>query len=936
MSRYLLEDMAFRQHQATETSERLMRAQLSKPLVIRTKLRPPVRRGGLVPRPDLVARLCDIRRPRLATIQAAAGFGKTSLLSQCYERIRAGQSAAWLSLDASDNNYSRFLAHLLAAIETSGIELTREFKYVVRYGARLAPSTCGDLLTTALDSHKCGLTICVDDFHLLDDAPSSQLVSQLLLAPRSSVSWVLASRATLASLPLNRLRLLNELLEIDTQSLKFSDAESHEFLCGALGESLEPTLSRLLTERTEGWVAGLQLASLGLRAVPNRAELIRGFTGANRNVADFLRDTVLSNLDDQTREFLLATSILPRLSVELCNFVTGHTDARLRLDVLETLNLFIFSLDDERRWYRYHHLFAEFLEQRLLDHDPVRARQLQERASVWFEESGCALEAIELALRAQAYARAARLLDELGLFDKGQAGPLEHLARRIPKQVLEQFPNLELERIYGWEADWNFTRSRSGLNRLKRVLQEWRSGRRPVPEHVDLDYIAAKIAHREMMVLFVSDDMVGTRKACEEWLAARYGADTHMEISTVGALLAARREHYDCAGIDATAAALHDQYQRAQWSFGEIFQDCISGLSFFQVGDATRAREMYERSLEVAASLHGKPSPLASMSALLLAEVYYEQNRLPEARALVADYLDISHGLGYVDKLIAAYVTKARLEASDGQYEIAQQTLDEGDRCARVTGFFRLQAQVACERMRQMLLMGNSAAVIDLARQSGLLGSCATVQPHEGVTSVTECLAISWARAARANGDIDGAIRLLKNWYRFVMERHCYRAGLRLGIELATLFYVRDDMSAAGNYVCEAIRIGAPHRFMRSFIDAGEEIRQLLEAVVSGRLVDDDTLVYVRELLQGFTSEKTWIEPPQQAAVGSVRPGEFTHREVDILELAASDVPNREIARRLVLSEHTVKWYWKQIFGKLNVHRRLQAVISARAAGVIH
>jgi ATP/maltotriose-dependent transcriptional regulator MalT len=914
-----------------------MRTQLSKPMVLRTKLRPPVRRGGLVPRPDLVARLCDARRLRLATIQAAAGFGKTSLLSQCYERIRGEQPAAWLSLDASDNDYSRFLAHLLAAIEASGIELTRQFKYVVRYGSRLAPSTCGDLLTSALESDKCALTICVDDFHLLADATSTQLLSQLLLAPRSNISWVLASRTTLASLPLSRLRLLNELLEIDTQALKFSDAESHQFLCSAVGESLEPTLSRLLTERTEGWVAGLQLASLGLRAVGNRAELIRSFTGANRNVADFLRDTVLSNLDDQTRDFLLATSILPRLSVELCNFVTGRTDARLRLDLLETLNLFIFSLDDERRWYRYHHLFAEFLEQRLHDGDPARARQLQERASLWFEESGCALESIELALRAQAHVRAARLLDELGLFDKGQAGPLERLARQIPKSVLEQFPNLELERIYAWEADWNFTRSRSGLNRLKRITHEWRSGRKPVPEHVDLDYIAAKIAHREMMVLFVSDDMVGTRKACEEWLAARHGADTHMEISTAGALLAARREHYDCAGIDAASAALHEQYQRAQWTFGEIFQYCVSGLSFFQMGDATRAREMYECSLEAAASLHGKPSPLASMPALLLAEVYYEQNRLPEARALVVDYLDIAHGLGYVDKLIAAYVTKARLEASDGQYEIAQQTLDEGDRCARSTGFFRLQAQITSERMRQMLLLGNSAAVIDLARQSGLLGSCATIQPHEGVTSVTECLAMSWARAARANGDIDGAIRLLKNWYRFVMERQCYRSGLRLCVELATLFYIRDDMSAARHYTCEAIRIGAPHHLLRTFIDAGEEIRHLIQAVICEHLIDGAAFEYAQEVLQGSTSEKTWIEPPNQAlTVPGLRAGEFTHREVDILELAASDVPNREIARRLVLSEHTVKWYWKQIFGKLNVHRRLQAVISARAAGVIH
>ncbi|MEP6547558.1 MAG: LuxR C-terminal-related transcriptional regulator [Gammaproteobacteria bacterium] len=912
-----------------------MRTQITKPPVIKTKLRPPVRRGGLVPRPELLGRLCDTRRYRLATIQAAAGFGKTSILYQCYERIRSEQPTAWLSLDASDNDYQRFLMHLLAAIEASGVELGREFKHIARFGSRLAPGTCADLLTSALDSDQCRLMICLDDFHLLDDLLSAQLLSQLLLAPRSGISWLLASRTALASLPLNRLRLLNELLEIDTQALKFSDSEGHEFLCLAAGDTLEPSLSRLLNERTEGWVAGLQLASLGLRAVGNRAESIQGFTGANRNVADFLRDAVLSNLDSGTQDFLLATSILPRLSVELCNFVTGQSDARQRLDVLETLNLFIFSLDDERRWYRYHHLFAEFLEQRLCDRDPNRVRYLQERASLWFEESGCALEAIELALRAQAHERAAHLLDGLGLFDKGQAGALERLAQRIPKGVLEQFPNLELERIYAWEADWNFTRSRVGLNRMKRVLHEWRSGRRPVPEHVDPDYIAAKIAHREMMVLFVSDDMVGTRKASEEWLAARHNADTHMEISTAGALLAARREQYDCAGIEAAAAALHEQYVCAQWTFGEIFQDCISGLSFFQSGNAARAREMYERALQAAVLLHGKLSPLASMPALLLAEVHYEQNHVAEARALIDDYLEISHGLGYVDKLIAAFLTKARLEASDGQYEIAQRTLDDADACARTTGFGRLQAQVLCERMRQLLAAGNPAAVIDLARQAGLLGSSAMVQPHSGVTTITECLAISWAYAARASGDIDGAIRLLKNWYRFVMERQCLRSGLRLGVELAALYCLRDDMSAARHHLCEAIRIAAPNRLARSFIDAGAEIRHLLQAVVVGHPVDEASRQYARELLRGFTAEKTWVEPEYQVPAGQVRM-ELTHREVDILELAAGDVPNREIARRLVLSEHTVKWYWKQIFGKLNVHRRLQAVISARAGGLIH
>ncbi|HTY48886.1 MAG TPA: LuxR C-terminal-related transcriptional regulator [Steroidobacteraceae bacterium] len=896
--------------------------------MLRTKLRPPVRRGGLVPRPELVTPMCGTHR-RLATIQAAAGFGKTTLLAQCYEQARAVRPAAWLSLDAADNDYPRFLAHLLAALEGSGAVPGRELRQVARFGSSLAPGTCADLLTTALDGAG-PLTVCVDDFHLLDDGVGVQLLAQLLLAPRSSLCWLLASRTAPAALPLHRLRLLDELLELDARALKFSDAQTHEFLCGAVGRPLEPAVTRALAERTEGWVAGLQLASLGLRAAADPAGVISGFSGAYRSVADFLRDAVLAQLDEPTREFLLLTSVLPRLTVELCNCVTGRGDARERLDQLEAMNLFIFSLDEERRWYRYHHLFAEFLEQRLRDRNPARACAAQVCASQWFEESGCTLEAIELALRAQAWERAARLLDELGLFDRGQAGTLERLAAKIPKGVLEQFPNLQLERIYGWEADWDFDRSRAGLNRLKGVLQAWRSGRQPVPGHVNLDYIAAKIAHREMMVLFVSDDLPGTRAACERWLAAGYCADVHMQVSTAGALLAARSAQYDCVGLPAAAAALHEQYRRAQWSFGEIFQCCISGLAFFRAGDVARAREMYECGLESACALHGRLSPLASMPALLLAELHYEQDRPAQARDLIGDYLGISHGLGYVDKLIAAYVTRARLEADDGRPAAAQQTLDEGEKCARMTGFARLQAHVLRERMRQLLECGQAAAVVDVARQAGLLGSCADLQPRAGATSLTECRAVGWAYAARAGGDVDGAIRLLKNWYRFTLDRQCHRPALGLAVELAVLFRIREDASAARQYLCEALRLAAPGGLIRPF--TGAAVRQLLVEVLGQRPLPGAAAEHARAVL-GVGHEPAWMPAP--AAAAGVRGDEFSHREVDILELAAGDVPNREIARRLVLSEHTVKWYWKQIFGKLNVHRRLQAVISARAAGLI-
>ncbi len=902
--------------------------------VNKTKLRPPSRRGQLVERPALLKRLDARPRLRLSLIQAPAGFGKSSLLSQLYHSVRAaGEAAVWLSIDAGDNDCDRFLQHLVAAFELLGVPFDAHTKEALCSGARLPATTACDLLGNALAELEKDVVVCIDDAHVLTDRAVGQLLASLMQSPSSRMSWVLATRVTPTDLPLSRLRLLGELSEIGARELKFSARESQEFFATTASVPLEESLAARLNERTEGWVAGLQLASLGLKQGEAAAAVIERFSGLNRTVAEFLDAEVLTRLDEPTVRFLLETSILTRMCTDLCNHVTERTDARARLDSLEAANLFLFSLDEERTWYRFHHLFATFLEQRLREFYPERARTLHERASVWLEDNGCAIEAIEHALRARSFARAARLLDRLNLYENGQIALQERLALQIPLPVLEQFPNLQLERIWGWEADWDFAKSRAALQRMRRVLQDWRAGKRPVPEDVDIDYIAAKHEHREMMVCLVSDDMAGTRRLSERWLAAGHPTDRHMEVSTSGALMAARREHYSCDGAAATAAALRDAYQRAQFGFGAIFQDCISGLTFLMRAELAAARSVYERALDTSITMHGRRSPLASMPALLLAEIHYEHNQLREARALIEDHLDVAHGLGYVDKLIAGYLTKSRLEVLDGQHEAARRTLDEAERRAAATGFERLRAHVLAERLRQLALLGNKDEAIELARRSDLLGSSTRFQPHESVTTRNEILAIAWSRAAVAQGELDGPIRLLKNWYRFTSERGCYRSSVRLAVELAAVLYERNDLAAACRHICEALRQGSEGRLMRTFMDGGPRVQEVLAAAVSGAGgLREAELVYATELLRAFESERRWCAP---ASTPEMPAAQLNRRELDILELAAGDVPNREIARRLALSENTVKWYWKRIFGKLCVRRRLQAVNSARAAGVI-
>lgn len=904
--------------------------------VNRTKLRPPSRQRRLIERPALIHRLQGEARPRLALIQAPAGFGKTSLLSQLYHATRSRGLAAWLSLDLTDNDCTRFLQHIIASLETLGIQLGSELKDAVRSGARLPPTTACDLLVNALADLDEDVVFCVDDYHVLTDAVIERLMASLMQSLSSRLSWVIATRVTPSGLPLGRLRLLGELVEISAPDLKFNAAESQQFFASIAGICLPPALVELAAARTEGWVAGLQMASLSLASAEDPAGVIDRFSGMNRNVAQFLESEVLAKLDAETARFLLDTAVLTRMSTELCNHVTQRSDSRARLDELEALNLFIFSLDDERTWYRYHQLFAGFLEQRLRELEPDRARHLHERACEWLEEHGHGIEAVEHALKARAFARAARLLERLGLYEKGQMDLQERLAARIPQEVLEQFPSLQLERNWAWQSEWEFGKCRLALNRLKRLLREWRSGARPSPPDVDLDYVAAKLAHRELMVAFVSDDMKVTRRLCEHWLAAGHPADRHLEVSARGALMAAQREHYCCEDTALTADALHEVYQQAHFSFGDIFQDCITGTTFMLQGQTAQARHVYERAFRGAIAMHGRLSVLASMPALLLAELCYEQGELREAQVLVDDYLTLAHGLGYVDKLIAGFMTKSRLELKEGQHEAAQRTLDDARRYAETTGFGRLRAHVLAERLRQLLVCGQAEEAVELARRAGLLGSSLSHQPHGAVTTCDEIMALAWVRAAVARHELDAPIRLLKNWYEFTLERRCHRASMRLAVELAGLLHARNDLSAACYHVCQALRFARPGRFVQIFLDGGLPIQEVLAAALAGGSLPLPERTFGEEILAAFGKlhHASQLRPHGLVAEGA-QPAELNRRERDILELAAGDVPNREIARRLALSENTIKWYWKRIFAKLAVSRRLQAVNSARAAGVI-
>ena len=373
-----------------------------------TKLYIPPPRAKVVLRPRLLEKLNDGLHRRLTLISAPAGFGKTTLVSEWI--AGSERPAAWLSLDEGDNDPTRFLAYLIAALQTIAASIG-EGVLAALQSSRPPPTEAAlTVLLNEIATITDNFVFVLDDYHVLDAKPVDHALTFLLEHLPPQMHLVITTRAD-PQLPLARLRARGQLTELRAADLRFTSAEAAEFLEGVMGLDLSAENIAALEDRTEGWVAGLQLAALSVQGRKDTASFIQSFTGNHRFVLDYLVEEVLQRQPESARSFLLQTAILDRLSGPLCNAVTEREDSGRMLDALERSNLFVVSLDDKRLWYRYHHLFADVLQARLMEGQPEQAPELHRRASEWYKHNGLPFKAIRHAFAAEDLERAAGLVE---------------------------------------------------------------------------------------------------------------------------------------------------------------------------------------------------------------------------------------------------------------------------------------------------------------------------------------------------------------------------------------------------------------------------------------------------------------------------------------------------------------------------------------------
>ena len=940
----------------------------------------------MVLRPRLIKRLNEGLHRKLSLISAPAGFGKTTLVSEWV--TGSGRATAWLSLDEADNDPTRFLAYFVAALQTlvlSGAEglAPNIGEGVLGLLRSPQPPPIESLLTallneiTAIPEH---FMLVLDDYHVLDAKAIDQMLTFLLKHLPPQMHLVIATRED-PHLPLASLRVRGKLTELRAADLRFTASEAAGFLNEMMGLNLAAEEIVALETRTEGWIAGLQMAALALQrplSMQGRAEsasFIEAFTGSHRFVLDYLVEEVLQRQPEDVRHFLLQTAILDRLSGSLCDAVTGQEDGKGMLELLERANLFVIPLDDQRQWYRYHHLFADVLQARLMKEQPERVSRvsrvsiLHQRASEWYEQNDLRSDAVRHALAGQDFERAAGLVELAWptMRRSKQDATVLGWVKALPDKLIRARPVLSvvyaLALLDNGELDAAEARLRDAERWLGSVADINDEQKRPAPTPS-----GGRFRGAEMVVV---DD------AQFQSLPASIANTRAYRAQALGDVPATVR--YARQALDLLAES--DYYERgtsaallglAYWASGELkaahrwFAD---GLAIFQnsggiliaiggtlilahiktaQGRLHEAVRTYEHSLQLATTPGEPGKPVLQGTAELymgLSELHLEQGDLEAAKV----YLLKGEALGEQASLPGFEflwdIARARIKEAEGDLDGALDLLNEAERLYRRIPSIP-DVRPAALKVRVWVKQGRLAEALSWVRERELSADddLSYLREYEHLTLARVLIArYKSNRADRSMINmINEAVGLLSRLLNAAEEGERMGSVIEILMLQALAHHAQDDTPAALLSLSRALTLAEPEGYVRLFVDEGMAMAQLLRETAARGIMQN----YTRKLLAAFDAlpplaqtervtldsasrQRANIPPPQPL----IEP--LTERELDVLRLLKTELSGPEIARQLVIALSTVRTHTKRIYSKLNVKNRRAAVKRATELDLI-
>jgi LuxR family maltose regulon positive regulatory protein len=906
----------------------------------RVKLRIPLPGRGLVARSRLIDRLEEHRHSRLTMLQAPAGYGKSILLQQWAERLRTAPGfVVWFSMDASDREATSFLAQLLLGFEEAGAPVGATLSSVLRREKYVSWQLLAATLANSLFDYDMPIHVLLDDAHYLKDAPAAECLQLLLEAAPPNLHFVVASRHDF-SVPLGRARALGQVLEIRTDDLRFLPGETNEFLVNEGHVDLPIEQRRYLQERSEGWIVGLKLLSMSLRADPQQARQLVAVTGDRRQIADFFSEDVLSRQTLQLREFLLRTAVLDRFCPAMSDYVLDTSDSRTLIDEIEAAGLFLVPLDETRTWYRYQHLFAEYLIRCLEDQSRGERSRLYLKAATWLVNAGHPVEGFDYALRGNNALRAAEILEAScdSMWRAGQQEAFQRMAARVPPHIQALHPRIMLAIAWRLCMQWQLTEARNLVDVSHARIAELHAGAKS--EASELEKLSTLVAHRESQLAHANYEILRLEDQCLLLSRTiRRTDDPYILASFYNSQQYAEREQYKLSRVGRLSELALAEIQRTGSRHNQVFHAAITGPSYLLAGRTEDAMNLLNDGLQIAEQIAGRGSPLGAVAAIPLAHVCYELNDVSRATQLMDVYLPATN-IGFVDQLVSGCVVQARLQCLAGKAAEALKTLDDAVEFARRHDINRLETVAHAESIWVLMRGGRPDDAVRHARAAGLLGrrdADALVQNRK-VTRLDGLLATVWCRVAAIQDRLGEAVRVARFWRNLATNAGAVYEAVRWDILLSELLLISGDRMAARRSLGQAVAKAAGARLQRPFLDQGEPIAQMLLQMSAG---GPDEAVYkpsfVKELVNAFRQELQHgdaLEDQSRAAPAALC-GRMRSREIQILELAATGMPNLQIGLKLGLTEGSIKWYLQQIFDKVGVRDRFLAVQKARELGLM-
>lgn len=910
--------------------------------LLATKLHRPSLPVQWVERPYLTQHLHEglALNRQLTLVSAPAGFGKTTCISEWLNTLN-NRPVSWLSLDPAADDPGRFFTYLVAALQKVEPNLGQEIENVLHSGQLPPDEVISATLINDIIAFKKQFLLVLDDFHVIQDPSILQVLETIITNLPPPLHLVLVTRED-PPLPLARLRANNQLTEIRAKDLRFTNRDAARFLNEVLNLSLSAADVSALEAKTEGWIVGLQLAALSLRDRSDPSAFITKLSGSHRFILDYLTEQVLSQQPEEIQRFLLQTSILDKFNSDLCKAVAGREDGRFLLEQLLNANLFLIPLDDEQKWYRYHHLFADLLRDRQVALGKAETAVLHQRASQWYAQEKMVSEAMTHALAAEDFATAVTLLEDHALHQimQGYVKTVNGWVEAIPEQWRTQSPRTNL--AFAWmhllrgaylqaapyleELESSF--STSQLTEDKRAMKaEWLVMRSLLLNMEGKTAEGVALANEALKIVPKQDGRV--RSLVYFGLATNYQA----------------LEKYELA-VDAYQKAIQHG-QAAENLIAEMLS--VSGLAMlaFERGQLHLAYEIAAPASDRIEQA-GPLSPIATVVYGILGEIYYQWHQTEKARQHYQHALELSTLGGYKSGMINCRVLLSRLSQLEGDLATAVCKIKEALALIQLESPDYVRQEVVAQQVCVYLAQDRLTAAQSLLQGEGFsFGDHFSFPPLSSDQTISHSLGLLYNSSLRfllyqtRTGHNPANLKVGIELASQLTERA--RRGQSTAVALEALLLQAQMQAVLGNHrasqadYLSAVKLGEPEGFIGVFLEQGRSVAKAVAKLAQQHRLDTIQSNYVKCLLDAFTdrapssgeTEETIVERSAEreplAHIDSL-----TDRELEVLSLMMEGLKYKEIAAKLVVSVNTVRYHVKAIYGKLKVNNRTQAIEMAR------